>query len=372
MIGLFWLSLFFITFTYAWYPGWLYLRMKRRPCPVQAAPILPTVSILMAVHNEAMALPAKLKSLEEIDYRRDLHEIVVVSDGSTDRTNQILSNWASERHRVIICDSHRGKATALNRAMQEAKGEILVFTDARQQIEPAAVKCLAANFADPAVGCVSGELMLDSADGSGGGGEGLGLYWRLEKKIREWESRTGSVVGATGAFYAIRRDLAVPLPPAAILDDVYLPMQAARKGKRVIFEPAARVFDSLATPNREFRRKVRTLTGNYQLLQLAPWLLTRENPIRFEFICHKVFRLLIPFALGTLLLSSLLLPGYPYRLALMLQVLFYALAALGAFPSRLGVVSRLANVALGFLMLNTAAAVAFLYFVTGRKTVWQR
>jgi hypothetical protein len=149
-------------------------------------------------------------------------------------------------------------------------------------------------------------------------------------------------------------------------------MQAARKGKRVIFEPAARVFDSLATPSREFRRKVRTLTGNYQLLQLAPWLLTRENPIRLEFVCHKLFRLFVPFALGTLLLSSLLLPGYAYRLALLLQVLFYALAVLGAFPSRLGVVSRLANAALGFLMLNTAAAVAFLYFVTGRKTVWQR
>src|SRR5262249_15855113 len=155
---------------------------------------------------------------------------------------------------------------------------------------------------------------------------GVGLYWRTEKKIREMESASGSVVGATGALYAVRRTLLVPIPEGAILDDVFIPMHVVKQGFRVLFAPNAHAWDVADQGReREFCRKVRTLRGNYQLMQLAPWLLTSANPLRFEFISHKIFRLFAPLALLALFISCLFLPQPVYRLALLLQAAFYAL-----------------------------------------------
>jgi len=317
-------------------------------------------------------LPQKLRNLRELDYPQDRYEIIVISDGSTDATNQILSAQVPSSLRLLILPEHQGKAAALNRGIELAQGEILVFTDARQLIDRRALRYLVGNFADPEVGCVSGELVLTDPHRDTAPGVGVGLYWRLEKKIREWEAAAGSEVGASGCLYAVRKKCIAPLSAGTILDDVYLPLLVARGGGRVVFESRALAFDSVATGRREFWRKVRTLTGNYQLLRIAPWLLTGANPLRLEFVCHKLLRLLIPFALGALLISSLSLSGAVYELALVLQVIFYALSALTIFRQRLGIVSRLADVSLAFLLLNMAAAVAFVYFVTGRKTVWIR
>lgn len=375
MKWVFWVSLCVIIYTYIGYPVWLWLRRLWRSRPVKSAPILPSVSIVLAVHNEAEVLPQKLRNLSEIDYPADRCEIVVVSDGSTDGTDQVLAAVGVPlppgRLRVLTLPQHQGKASALNCGIQAAKGEIVVFTDARQLIEPGAVRHLVASFSDISVGCVSGELVLGESEVRARA-SGVGAYWSMEKKIRQWESATGSVVGATGALYAVRRELLVPLPSGTILDDVYLPLHVARQGKRVVFEPGARAYDDLATREREFRRKVRTLTGNYQLLQLTPWLLTRANPVRFEFVCHKLMRLIVPFALASVLVSSSLLEGDFFRLALLLQLLFYGLATLAVFRPRFGMLTRLANLSLAFVLLNTAAAVAFAYFATGKKEIWAR
>ena len=208
-------------------------------------------------------------------------------------------------------------------------GEIVVFTDVRQTLEPGSLRVLVEDFADPQVGCVSGELMLGDPD-AGEKNRGMGLYWRIEKTIRELESASGSVVGATGAFYGVRRALLEPIPPETLLDDVYIPMQVVHAGKRVVFEPKARAWD-LADQGteREFARKVRTLSGNYQLLQLQPWLLSGENPIRFEFVSHKILRLVVPFALVAALVACAFLPQPVYRAALVLQIAFYALSLAG-------------------------------------------
>ena len=230
------------------------------------------------------------------------------------------------------------------------------------------------NFADSDVGAASGELMLGDP-ASGETGKGRGLYWRIEKKIRELESASGSVVGATGAIYCARRRLldASPLPEGTILDDVLLPMQIVRKGSRVIFDSRARAWDSPDLgEGREFSRKVRTLSGNYQLLQLAPWLLSHENPIRFEFVSHKLSRLAVPFALLALLIASLLLPQPLYRTALGAQLAFYALSLAALAGVKIGPLSRIADPARTFVVLNSAAMVAFINFVTGRKAVWVR
>ncbi len=371
MKWVFWVSLLFTLYTYGGYPAWLCLRTLCRPLRVRCAPFLPSISFVMAVHNEAQVLPRKLRNLSELDYPADHCEIVAVSDGSTDATNEILAGWPKGRLRALASPRHEGKASALNRGIGAAQGEIVVFTDARQDIHRDAIRYLVSNFADPSVGCVSGELMLEDP-GHGVAGKGVGIYWALEKKIREWEGASGSMVGATGALYAVRRDLLVSLPTATLLDDVYLPLHVARQGRRVIFEPRARVFDSAVSVEKEFRRKVRTLTGNYQLLRLAPWLLSRENPIKFEFVSHKLFRLWVPFALLALLVSSLFLRGAFYQVMFVLQCMFYSMGAAALLRPRLGVFRRLSEVPLAFMVLNTAAAVALVYFLKDEKEVWVR
>jgi poly-beta-1,6-N-acetyl-D-glucosamine synthase len=369
----FWASVAIIAFTYAGYPAWLWLRRRLVPRPVRTGSVQLPVSIVMVVRNEEGVLEAKLQNLKGLDYPEEQTQIVVVSDGSTDRTEGILRAHAGDpRVHAVMNQLARGKASGLNDALLVAHGDIVVFTDARQMIERSALRVLMENFADPEVGCVSGELMLGDPT-SGEHGSGMGLYWRVEKLVRELESASSSVVGATGAFYGARRDLLGPIPAETLLDDVYIPMQVVRAGKRVVFEPKARAWDLPDQgTEREFSRKVRTLSGNYQLLQLQPWLLTRENPIRFEFVSHKILRLIVPFALVAALVACAAIPQPFYRGAFILQVMFYALSLIGMAGIKVGPVARAADAAFTFVVLNSAAMVAFANFVTGRRAAWTR
>jgi len=368
----FWIAASLIAYTYVGYVCWLRLRLLWRPRPVLRGPHTPFVSIVMIVRNEEQVLARKLQNLLTLDYPE--YELVVVSDGSTDETESILREHQRDaRLHVLLKQMSQGKASGLNDALLLAGGDIVVFTDARQTIEPKAIRFLVENFADEEVGCVSGELMLGDPQ-SGETSQGLGLYWRMEKQIRVLEASSGSMVGATGAIYAVRRDLLATLPEGTILDDVYIPMEVVRQGKRTVFEERARAWDS---PNlgmdREFSRKVRTLSGNYQLLQLAPWLLTRRNPVRFEFISHKLLRLVVPFTLAALLFTSMLVPSPFYRIALILQCVFYALSILALSRTlKGGILARLADASGTFVLLNGAAVVALANFVFGRRAAWTR
>ncbi len=377
MIWVFWLAAALIAYTYGGYAAWLWLRARLRPWPVRRGPHPLSVSILMAVRNEEAVLPQKLQNLFQLDYPAELCQIVVVSDGSTDRTEAILREPAGDaRFCAVLSQLAQGKASSLNHGLEMCQGEVVLFTDARQRIEASALRLLVENFADPDVGAVSGELMLgDAVAGDPAGGEkehGIGLYWRIEKRIRGLEAASGSVVGATGALYAVRRELVTPLPAGTILDDVYIPMQVVRQGKRVVFDGRARAWDRPAVESREFSRKVRTLSGNYQLLQLAPWILSSRNPIRFEYVSHKLLRLAVPFALLALLVSSAFIPQTVYRAFLIAQLSFYTLSLFGLSHLKIGLLKRLGDTALTFVVLNTAAAVAFANFVTGRKVAWTR
>jgi len=373
MKWLFWGVAFLIAYTYLGYVAWLWLRSRLQPRPVLRAPQEPYISIVMVVRNEELVLERKMRNLLQLDYPQDRVQIVVVSDGSTDRTESILREHSQyARVQLVMNQLPLGKASGLNDAMALVQGEVIVFTDARQKIELGAVRLLMESFADPGVGGVSGELMLGDSE-SGEVAEGMGLYWQIEKRIRGLEAACGSVVGATGALYAVRRELWTPLPVETILDDVYTPMHVVKQGKRVIFEPRARVWDTpdLGT-DREFSRKVRTLGGNYQLLQLAPWLLSSENPILFEFVSHKLLRLVVPFALAIVLVTSAIVPGSTYRIALFLQLGFYLLSLLAALQLGRGPLARAASAASTFVILNTAALVAFANFMVGRKPGWGR
>ncbi|HKB98295.1 MAG TPA: glycosyltransferase family 2 protein [Terriglobales bacterium] len=387
----FWLAALLVGYSYLGYPAWLWLRSRWSPRPVRRSSgqgpgrrsAVPAVSAVMVVRNEEAGIARKLENLLTLDYPKEKLDVVVVSDGSSDRTPAILADYARDsevgtgrliRVRALMKPASQGKAAALNDAIALATGDVLLFTDTRQQIESSALRLLIENFADPDVGAASGELMLGDP-ASGETGKGMGLYWRMEKKIRELESASGSVVGATGAIYCARRRLldASPLPAGTILDDVLLPMQIVRKGSRVIFDARARAWDS---PNlgegREFSRKVRTLSGNYQLLQLAPWLLTSQNAIRFEFITHKISRLAVPFALLALLIASMFLRQPFYRAALGAQLAFYGLSLAALAGVKVGPLARIADPARTFVVLNSAAMVAFMNFVAGRKAVWVR
>lgn len=369
----FWVSVTILIYTYVGYPAWLWLRSRYRHLGVKTSPEKPLVSIVLVVRNEAAVIERKLQNLLSLDYPRESCQIIVVSDGSSDATNDILQRYAAEGQvRLLLNAESHGKAACLNQAVAITSGEIVVFTDARQRIEAGALLPLVETFGDPQVGCASGELMLGDPD-AGEAARGVGLYWRIEKKVREMESDSGSVIGATGALYAVRSKLLVPVPAGTILDDVYIPMHVVRQGFRVVFVPEARAWDVADQgTEREFGRKVRTLSGNYQLLQLAPWLITGENPVRFEFISHKLLRLVAPFALAFALISTLVLTHPFYRFALALQLAFYALSLVAIMKLAKGPLARVADAAGTFVLLNSAALVAFLKFVTGRRVAWVR
>jgi poly-beta-1,6-N-acetyl-D-glucosamine synthase len=387
---IFWIAVALVGYSYLGYPVWLWLRSRWSPRPVRRnSAATPAVSAVMVVRNEEAVIARKLDNLLALDYPREKLDVVVVSDGSSDGTAAILADYAGDQAvpmpvsgdeptvartcvRTLLKPLSQGKAAGLNDAIKLATGEVLLFTDARQPIEASALRLLIENFADPEVGAASGELMLGDPV-SGETGQGMGLYWQIEKQIRELESASGSVVGVTGAIYCARRILVDPLPEGTILDDVLLPMQIVRKGFRVVFDSRARAWDvPYLGKGREFARKVRTLSGNYQLLQLAPWLLSSQNPIRFEFISHKLSRLASPFALLAVLIASLFLPQPFYRAALGAQLAFYVLSLAAFAGVKIGPLSRIADPARTFVILNTAAMVAFINFVTGRKAVWVR
>lgn len=363
----FWISAALIVYTYVGYALWLRVLSSFRSRPLRRSSITPSISIIMVAHNEELNLPAKLRNLQELTYPSERTQIIVASDASTDATEATL-RAAGPAVVPVILTRKSGKAAALNEAIRLATGEILVFFDTRQMIDANSVSELVSCFADPEVGAVSGELLLVDSEGRATG-DALGLYWRIEKMVRRFESETGSVVGVTGAIYALRRELFADLPAGTILDDVLVPMNAARAGKRVIFLPTAIARDRIfPEPSKEFRRKVRTLTGNYQLLSVAPWLLT-SNPLLFRFVSHKLMRLLVPFLLLLLLLSSALAQGLFYRGVFIAQLVFYGVAISGWLSPRLRQ-RRIIGIAWTFTMLNLAAAVAFYNFLTGRTEVW--
>ena len=375
---LFWSAFLGVLYTYAGYPLLLAARARLRPRPVLHGSVQPSVSLIMAARNEAANLPRRLRNLQQLNYPAHLLEILIASDGSTDETNALLEQIAADGTPLvtpILLPKAGGKALALNAAVAQARGEVLVFLDLRQQIDPNSIAVLVESLADPTVGAVSGELLLLDDSGEPAG-DALGLYWRIEKLLRNLESLTGSVVGVTGAIYAIRRSLYTPLPAGLILDDVLVPMQVARTGHRVLFEPRAIARDRIFSERgREFSRKVRTLTGNYQLLRLAPWLLLPRslsptgNPLFLRFISHKLLRLLVPVFLCLMLLASAFAEGWFFHLAFALQLGFYLLALLGSLLPR-SQNARPIAVAHTFVLLNCAAAVALYNFLTGRDAVW--
>lgn len=381
----FWLIVFFIVYTYAGYPLilWVLSNIKRQKIDKSKDISHPTVSIVIAAKNEENTIERRLNNLFSVDYPCDKLEIIVVSDGSCDRTTKILDKFNRELQgnrigenetilKSISYTSSMGKPYAINKGVSVAAGEIILFSDSRQIFEPEAIRELVANFNDPEIGCVSGKLVFKENFESDIYVE-MGAYWKYEKWIRKLESATGSVVGATGAIYAIRRKLYKSLPIQTLLDDVLTPMNIVMQGYRVIFDPAAIAYDTMSKDmNQERQRKLRTLAGNWQLFSIAPELfLPWGNPLFWRLVSHKVSRLIVPFLLPVMLVLSLLCRGSFYQFVVWLQILFYLTAVMGGLMPRLRKI-RIVNLSYFFCAMNLAAVGGFFIWCSGRcKNAWK-
>ena len=367
-VTIFFLSSSIILYVIFGYPLLVAIWSRVMARTVQKAFIPRTVSILLPVHNGDRWLAEKLSSIRELDYPQELLTTIVISSASTDATLSIAKQHAGP-HIEAIEVQQPGKARALNAGLAAAKGEILFLTDVRQSLEPECLKALIEHFGDPRVGAVSGELVI--REGNSLEQASVGLYWKYERFIRKAQSQIDSVPGATGAIYAIRRELAQPMPEETLLDDVYLPMCAFRKGYRLTWEPAAKAHDYPSSLKSEFVRKVRTLAGVYQITWELPWLLIPNHRLWLHYVSHKIGRLMIPYLFIMVLVSSFWLPSPWMGLMLGAQALGYGLAIVDSMIGEHSPLKRLSAPASTFVMLMTAAVCAVSIFFVSPDRLWK-
>jgi len=364
----FWLGLALLCFAFAGYPLFLRILNLILPPRPDAGPVTegppPSVSFIVVVFNEETRIATRILNFASCHHDGE-REILIVCDGCTDATAEVArATDPGFPLRILEQPVRKGKAAALNRAASEARGEILVFGDARQRFDRDAVSSLVGRLRrTPSAAAVSGSLEIEPSDE--GPSAGIDLYWRLEKWIRNEESRRDSVIGCTGAIYAMRKADFHPIPEDTLIDDVVVPMQALVRGRRILFESGAVAYDPQTLETRhEKRRKVRTLAGNYQMLFRYPgWLLPWRNRCWWQLISHKYLRLGGPLYLAACFAGSLVLAPSSlfFRLALAGQVLAYLGAVAGMIPLLRKI--RVFSIPAGFLFLQVQSAKAFLHYL---------
>jgi cellulose synthase/poly-beta-1,6-N-acetylglucosamine synthase-like glycosyltransferase len=372
----FWVSGVLLAYVYFGYPLVAAVRARLTARPCLRRPVEPFVTIVVIAHNEEERIAARIENLPALDYPARRREIVIASDGSTDATAARARRYEGLGVSVRSFHARRGKSAVLNVVLPGLRGEIVLFADARQQFDRGSLRALVANFADPAVGAVSGELVLTTGADTGTAGRGSAFYWRYEKFIRSTEGRADSTIGATGAIYAIRRTLFEPIPDDTILDDVLIPLRIVRKGFRVVFEPGARAYDSASpTAHHEFVRKARTIAGTFQLFSREWWLFDpRRNRLWLETMSHKALRLALPVLHAALLVATVgLASTWFYQAALAGQLTFYGAALIGYTQRFAARRSFVFTVPCAICLLSWATVVGFLRFLTHRQqATWER
>ncbi|HKG12117.1 MAG TPA: glycosyltransferase family 2 protein [Pyrinomonadaceae bacterium] len=375
---IFWLSVAACVYVYFGYPLLLLAAGALRPRPVRKAAYEPSVSVVIAAHNEERQIAAKLENTLALDYPRELLEVIVASDGSTDSTEEIVARYEGGGVKLLPL-ARCGKMRALNQAVARAAGGVVVLTDANAELEPGALKELLSPFADASVGGVCGNQKYRRAGAGDSAGEGENLYWTYDKWVKQLETRVGSTVAADGSIYALRRELYVPIEDGAQADDFAVSARVVTVGRaRLVYEPAAVSYEPTpAKSDTEFRRKVRVANHCMRaILNLEGGL----NPFRtglyaVEMWSHKVMRYGVPlFAAAALAADSALAAGsWFYMVLLAGQILFYALALAGYAlrRTRLGRLKPL-YAPFYFCLANAAALFAVLSLMRGERiTVWQ-
>lgn len=364
-----------VAYVFAGYPALVAAWARLRPAPIATdSGTLPGVSLIIVAYNEADVIARKLDNTEELDYPDDRLEVIVVTDGSTDATPEVAANWAGVR--VLHRPERRGKLAAMNRAAALAEKDVLVFSDANNLFVPQTLRELTACFADPQVGVATGRKMVD--DGSGRQlDRAEGLYWRYESRLKDWESRVGSVVSVTGEVLAFRREAFPVLPPGSITEDFVQAMSAASRGWRVAYAPKALSLErASATVGDEANRRSRLVAGRYQALgRLLPEMIRRRPLLAWQVISHKGARPLIPWALAAAAGSSLRLAGRKRwaRPIVALEAAFYGLATLGWRDAARGRRRMWTYIPYYFCRMNAASLRGARDFLRGQQSaVWER
>ena len=372
----FWISVVLISYTYVGFPILALLRGRLCRHPYHTTEITPTVSMVIAAHNEATNIAAKLDNIISLDYPRDQLQAVIVSDGSTDDTDQIIKRYTSRGIRLLSVP-RIGKARAINSAVAVSTGDILVFSDANSMYAPDALRALVQPLADSNVGGVAGNQIYLNTPGHGQTRDGEMIYWSLDRRLKMAESQSGHVVSATGAIYAIRRSLFLPIPEG-VTDDFVTSTRIIEQGHRLVFAPSAIAYESVSqSDDIEFRRKVRIITRGLRSVLVMRQLL---NPFRFGFyavqlMSHKVLRRLVvvPLIVLAAMCPFLWHTRFVYGLTTIFQLIFYGLGASGILlrGTRVGNL-KLFSIPVYFLMVNTAALLAILNTVQGRQiALWE-
>jgi len=367
---LFWAGAAALFYTYAGYPALVWAVSRLRPRPVRRGAAEPTVTVIITAYNEERDLAGKLENTLALDYPAEKLEIIVASDCSSDRTDEIARSFAPRGVRLHRQPARLGKTAAQNAAVELARGEVILFSDATTLYRPDVLRAMAPNFADPTVGCVAGKLIyVDPAASSVG--SGAKSYWGYETFLKTHESRACSLIGASGCLYAVRRSAYVPLYHEACSDFI-IATKMVEQGLRAVYEPAAVCTEETnRQADKELRMRVRVIAQTYTDLWRHRALL---NPLRggfysVELISHKVMRYLVPVFLAAVFVSAgALAPGSLFFAALFAaQALFYAAALAGWLLERAGLRVRLLALPHYFVLANLAAIIALYKFLRGER-----
>jgi cellulose synthase/poly-beta-1,6-N-acetylglucosamine synthase-like glycosyltransferase len=394
---LFWMSGGLILYGYVFYPILLLILNRihgdRPKTPAHEAKggagvdhrpeTLPSVSVLIAAYNEEGVIEKRIGNLLELDYPKNKIEIVIASDGSTDGTDDIIKKYSGRGVKLFRVEGRVGKVNVINKAVPDLTGEIIVLSDANTFYMKDAVSKLVRNFEDKSIGCVCGELNF-YGENEGEVVSLEGAYWRYEQFLKRNEGSRGSLLGANGGIYAIRKELFVELPPNTIVEDFVLPMKILEKGYKVIYEPEAIAYEETSKKIiQEMERRIRIGAGDFQALMLT-WKLL--NPMRgftaLAYFSHKVIRWFAPFLLMSVFATNLMLAGLRvsgfagneyYLFMLLLQVMFYLTALVGRIFSQTGVRLKFFGLPYYFVSMNIALFLGFIRFCANSQNVaWQR
>ncbi|HEY9900292.1 MAG TPA: glycosyltransferase family 2 protein [Pantanalinema sp.] len=352
---------------------WLIARLVRYPARLSTD--LPTVSVVIAAYNEAPVIAERIRNALALDYPAERLEVLIVTDGCTDGTEEVVLAQEDPRVRLIHRKERSGKVNALNAAIPQAMGEIVVGSDANCFFEADCLRLLVRHFGDPRVALVAGEKHIHQGPGTVSLGEGL--YWRYESWLKRLDSGVSTALGATGEVFALRRACFDPLPPDAIIEDFVLSMRLVMKGRRVAYEPAATASeDASATFNDEFKRKVRIVAGGWQsVVRLWPLVTPRYGLVAFQYVSHRVLRwMVVPFALPLALVANAVLAWHgALRWLFALQLVFYALAIAGYALQLRGIRWKGCYIPFYFTFLNVAALAGAWRYLRGRQPVtWEK
>ena len=367
---IFWASATALIYTYAGYPALIALISALRPRKVRRSNFTPSLTIIITAYNEERALAAKLRNTLALDYPRELTEIIVASDCSNDGTDEIVQSFHSQGVILHRQPQRLGKTAAQNAAVKNARGEIIVFSDATSLYEADAVRTIVRNFADATVGCVGGRLIyVDPADTHIG--RGAKSYWGYETFLKRHESNAGSLIGVSGCLYAVRKSAYVPLYNEACSDFI-IATKMVEQGLRAIYEPEAVCAEETnQRQDNELRMRVRVIAQTFTDLWNHRAML---NPLRsglygIQLLSHKVMRYFVPFFLLGLFAASAVLANYSTmsRALFMVQSFGYMCGAISWLLENFGVRSRLLALPHYFVLANVASVIAMFQFLRGER-----